>query len=304
MKNFINYYYNFDIKDMSLHNEKYTFNNGSIKYMFKICSNMPIMDSYPNIEYQLVHYPFFSIAIPNKDGNYITWIDNKPYVLLKLNNMTNEKISIHDIKSNTYIVVNDKLSLLNRFPWTPLWENKIDYYENWFYEKQDSYKRLYCLFNYFIGIAENALLYLKETEKEATKTELDRLVISHDRVTMDYELYDYYDSTNIIIDHPSRDISEYIKSMFINREYDLDIIKDYLHKHSFSNYGLRIMLARICFPSFFFDYIEKMIVNNSDIDLLYLENRGDEFLSFIGDISIFFKNEYGIPIIPWIIKGI
>jgi len=45
-----------------------------------------------------------------------------------------------------------------------------------------------------------------------------------------------------------------------------------------------------------------MIVNNSSIDLLYLESRADEFHNFIKDINLFFYETYNIPAIPWIIK--
>ena len=62
------------------------------------------------------------------------------------------------------------------------------------------------------------------------------------------------------------------------------------------------MFSRILFPSFFFDYIEEMIANDRDIDLLFLEARTSEFQEFIKQISIFFLDEYNIPVIQWIIK--
>lgn len=158
------------------------------------------------------------------------------------------------------------------------------------------------MFHYFIGIAENALLYLKEAKREEVSNQLDQLVISHNRITLDYDLYDYYDPANIIFDHASRDVSEYIKSMFVNKVFDLELVKEYLRGHQFSRYGIRVMLSRILFPSFFFDYIEEMISNNRDIDLLYLEARTGEFQMFIKQISLFLSEEYNIPVIPWMVK--
>lgn len=304
MKNFINYYYNFNIEDLHFSNEKYFFSHEQKKYMLKICNNLDILAYYTELSSQLYQYDYFFIIIPNIDNHYITWIDNKPYVLFQLSNIINDKISIFDIRVDFFINLNSKISTLNRFPWIQLWENKIDYFEEWFSSKQDSYKNIYPLFHYFIGIAENALLYLKENEKEETKEQSDQLVISHNRLVQNYELFDYYDPTNIIVDHASRDVSEYIKSTFLNRVWDLDMMKDYLQKHYFSKYGLRVMYARILFPSFFFDYIEEMITNNRDIDLLYLENRADEFQTFIKEISLFLQEKYDLPIIPWIIKKI
>lgn len=302
MKNFINYYYGLNIHDIYFSNEKYFFNSNQIKYLFKVCNDSNIVAYYEDLSYQLEQYNYFFSVVLNRDNNYITWIENKPYVLLKLSNINNDKISVFDIKTDMFLDVNNKVSILNRFPWIRLWERKIDYFEEWLFTKQNDYKAIYPLFHYFVGIAENALLYLKESEREEQKEPSDRFVVSHARITINYELYDYYDPTNIIIDHASRDISEYIKSMFLHRVWDLDVMKKYLENHYFSKYGLRMLYARILFPSFFFDYLEEMILKNSDADLLYLENRADEFQSFIKDISLFLKENYNIPVISWIIK--
>jgi len=302
MKNFINYYYNFNIHNIYFNNGKYFFYNWQDRYMLKLYDSPNNLPYYIEISQQLVQYHYFFIIIPNKDNNLITLIENKPYILLKLSNIENDKLSIFDIKTDMHVTLNNKNSLLNRFPWIKLWENKIDYFEEWFYMKQDSYKNIYPLFHYFIGIAENSLLYIKECEREEVKEDVDQLVVSHNRLSLNCGLYDYYDPTNIIIDHSSRDVSEYLKSAFLNKVWDLDLLREYLKNHYFSKYGLRLMLARITFPSFFFDYIEEMIMNNRDIDLLYLETRADEFQSFIKQISLFLKEEYDIPIIPWIVK--
>lgn len=302
MKNFINYYYNFDIYNIYFNNEKYFFYNAQDKYMLKICENPSMITSYIGLEQHLILYKYFFLVVPNSDGNYITWIENKPYVLLKLSNIGNDKVSIFDIKTDMYITLNNDNSSLNRFPWVKLWENKIDYFEEWFYSKQDSYKKFYSLFHYFIGMAENALLYLKECEREETVEDVDRLVVSHNRLNLDYSLYDYYDPTNIILDHASRDVGEYLKSSFVNKVWDLELFRDYLREHTFSKYGLRLLVARILFPSFFFDYIEDMIINNRDLDLLYLETRAEEFQIFISEILLLLNDEYNIPVIPWLIK--
>lgn len=302
MKNFINYYYNLNIHNIYFSNEKYFFCDDSIRYVLKLCHNSDIASYYQELQSQLTKYKYFFSIILNRERNYITWIENKPYVLLKISNINNDKISIFDIKSDLFLEVNNKLSVINRFPWIKLWENKIDYFEEWLFVKQEGYKKIYPLFHYFVGIAENALLYLKECEREESKEKSDQLVASHNRLTINCELYDYYDPNNIIIDHASRDISEYIKSMFLHRVWDLDLVKQYLNTHYFSKYGIRMIFARVLFPSFFFDYLEKMITSNSDIDLLYLEVRANEFQSFIKDIGLYLYENYNIPMIPWIIK--
>lgn len=302
MKNFINYYYNFDIYDIYFTNGKYLFYNEKNRYLLKKCNDTSVLSYYQNLNLELSQYQYFFTIVPNKEMNIITLIDNNPYVLLKLSNIQDEKISIFDIKTDFFVKNYEKMISLVYFPWITLWENKIDYFEKLFFLKQDSYKNIYPLFHYFIGISENAILYFKECIKEEKKEESDGLVISHKRMALNHSLYDYYDPTNIILDHSSRDVSEYIKSMFIHRVWDIDVVKRYLQQHYFSRYGIRIMFSRILFPSFFFDYIEGMIKNNQEFDLCYLELRLDEFQNFISEVSLFFKEEYNIPTIPWIIK--
>lgn len=302
MKNFINYYYNFNIYNLKFSNGKYYFYNNKEKYVFKICENPNLLKCYVGLNTQLSKYHNFFLLISNKDNNSITWINRKPYIMLKISNIMEERINIYDIKSDLYINIDNNNSMLNHFPWIRLWENKIDFFEKYISDKQDSYKKIFPIFHYFIGIAENALLYLKETEIESKKDSTDSLVVSHVRLTINDSLYDYYDVTNLIIDHHSRDISEYIKSAFLNKTWDLDMLKKYIKKNKFSEYGLRTLLARIIFPSYFFDYLENMINNDKKIDLLYMESRTEEFEKFVKEICMYFNETYGLPMITWITK--
>lgn len=306
MKNYIDYYYGFNIFDLSFSNGIYFFSNLRTKYMLKICKNINDCNYLFNLSESIIangYINFFKI-IKNKEDKIITLIEGKPYILLKISNIKNDIISIFDIKSNLYVDVNNNFGNLIHYPWEIMWENKIDYFENWFLNKFDIYKDLYPIFNYFIGVAENALLYLKEVNANEIRENSDNLVVSHSRININTSLFEYYDSTNLIIDHSSRDVSEYIKSCFINHCWDIDILREYLKNHYFSNYGLKLLFSRILFPSFFFDYIEKMITDNTKIIFLDLENRVVEFQNFIRDISFFLIEEYNINGVAWILKKI
>ena len=303
MKNFINYYYNFNVHDIYFSNGKYFFNVGHDKYMLKQIYNTTVIDAVAELSKQIDYIDqYFFRLVSNKDGSYLTSIDGKVYVVMWMSNIKNDKMTIFDIKSNNYVNLTTKVSTLNRFNWIQLWEQKIDYFEELVFSKQDAFKKIFPLFYYFVGIAENALLYMKEAIKEESQEETDRLVLSHRRLTIDWNLHDYYDITNVIIDHPCRDVSEYIKSMFLNREWDIEVLREYLNKVNFSKFGIRVLLARTMFPSFFFDYIEKMLTENSEIDLLYLETRANEFQLFLKELNVFLSETYQIPGIAWLMK--
>lgn len=302
MENFINYYYNLKIKNIKFADNNYIISDGKFRYILKLYDNVEFLSYYDYLKPELLKYNYFFEIILNNNDNYISIINNKSYLLMKLSNIENDIISIFDIRLDMIIKYNSKLINLIRFPWYNLWENKIDYFERIFASKRDKYNDIYALFYYFIGLAENSVLYIKDCYNTENKEISDKMVISHTRISDKFKLFDYYDPSNIILDHPSRDVGEYIKSLFISGKIDLLLLEEYLNRNYFSRYGLRMLYSRIMFPSFFFDYIDDLLINDCEVDLLYLENRISEFQEFSRNISIFFKDKYDIPIIPWIIK--
>lgn len=299
MKNLINYYYNFESYDIVYNNSKYYFKNKGENYILKLCYDQNIGDYYKYLGYQLrnLNNNYFFKIIPNRNNTLITIIENKPYVLLKTSNINNDEISIFDLKTNAYINNNQLLSIIDRSDWINMWTNKIDYFEEWFNDKKEKYNDLYAIYNFYIGLSENALLYLKENKNKTYKRQNDRLCIQHKRINKNSKLYDYYDISEVILDHPTRDIAEYIKSCMTDDTLDITVLENYLDNTDFSEYGLKIMYARILFPTFFYDYIDNMILNNGDANLSVLESKTVNYYKNIKKISMFFKQKYGIPTI-------
>ena len=63
-------------------------------------------------------------------------------------------------------------------------------------------------------IAENAILYAKNTNIELKPVLSDYLTISHKRITNQTTLFDLYNPLELIIDLNVRDVAEYIKFKF------------------------------------------------------------------------------------------
>jgi len=267
------------------------------------------MDYYFELSYQIREYKYFFTVVPNRQNSLITMIDNKAYVLLKLTNIPDDKISFYDIKIDRYVTLIDKLNMINHYPWEKFWEAKIDYWENWFDSKKEQYKKIYPMFQFFIGVSENALMYVKQLARTEQKEECDRLVFQHDRLTTNKTIYDYYNPLNLIIDHSSRDIGEYLKDNYISSNGDncLEMIIDFLNTHKLSKYWIKMLYSRILFPSFFFDYIEKIFIADDStgyqqIVINDLEIKKDRFIKLIKEISNILGEKYQIEVIPWIIK--
>ena len=304
MKNLINHFYNFNISDISYNSSKYYFKNNDIRYMLKIVNSNKVSLPFKNINFEIINegYLFFFIIVPNKYGQYITYFDNKPYILLKLSNIVNSRINIFDIRTDLFIRSSHINNHFDKVTWQKLWENKIDYFEDLFSKRGNQFYKYYPLFNYFIGISENALQFLKEASAQKISENADDVVIQHRRINYFDSLYDYYDTSEVILDHASRDISEYIKSCFLNDMWDIQLFSDYLDCHYFSKYGLTIMYSRILFPTFFFDYIDNFLVDGNDKKIIDLENKIGEYQFFLYQIGNLFNVKYGIETIEWILK--
>ena len=96
--------------------------------------------------------------------------ENKVIDISEINfiNYYNENINVHRI--------------LNRTDWGNLWSNKIDFFEHHISEVEKKYPVLKESLNYFIGLGENAIAYVKNTNMEVKPSRYDVLTVSHRRI--------------------------------------------------------------------------------------------------------------------------
>ncbi len=304
MKNFINYYYQLQINDIHLSNGKYFFRYQNQSYLFKpFYGDYAYIDAIYDLNQQIVFSnPFYHRIVRNKDRSLITVIDGKPYILMKLSHLANEPISIFDIKGLDYIQVDKKLEVLNMFHWTQLWESKIDYFEEQIFGKVAEYYSILPAFHYFIGLGENAILYVSEALLNHQANFTDQLVASHRRFYKQTTLIDYYDPTELIIDHKARDVAEYIKFLFVSGSYDMDIIGSYLDQVDFSLMGACLLFGRLMFPSFYFDELESCMLKKNFQSLQVLCERIEEYQLFLSDVFYVITQRFHIPEVLWLLK--
>lgn len=303
MKNFINYYYNFYISDIHLIDGKYFFSYDGNSYMFKNCSDIvSIIDSIYELSQQLsYHNSYYHQLIYNKDKSLITFFEGKPFVMLKLSSVSNMPISIFDIKGLDIVNVDRKIEKIIRFNWTILWEEKIDYFEQQIFSKKDEYGSLLDSFNYYVGMAENAILYVREALKNQDEYP-NQLVASHRRFYNNMSLIDFYDPTNLIVDHRSRDVAEFLKFLFISNDYDFSVINDFLNKYRLSKLDAHLLFGRLLFPGFYFDYLEKSLFNQIDDSIFWLEDRTEEYNQYIMEIYLILNKQFEMQEIQWLKK--
>lgn len=306
MKNNIAYYYNLQIDKIYQNKDYYYFTINNEKYELVIYTrdlkeqkeiyelNRKMINS--NI---LVHE-----IIPNKDKFIVTIINNIPYILYKVYINKEKKITLQELTylSNYNFEYSD---ILKRNNWNILWSKKIDYLEYQINQTGKKYPILVDSFSYFVGLAENAISYVKNTTLEAQKEQIDNEVISHRKIHKEDTIYSIYNPLNIIIDHKSRDVSEYIKLSFLNNNQNIyQELDTYFQNNYLSYYGIRLLFARIIYPSFYFDLYEQIILNiKPESEILNITTRTKEYEKYIKNIYYYLKKYYNIPEIEWIIEN-
>lgn len=303
MKNNIMYYYNLRIDNITQNNNNYYFTINNDNYCFTIYTR-DIKESneiYKLNKYMLSSNILVHEIIPNKDNYVVTIINNIPYILYKIYINKNKKLTINELtylSNYTYQV--DKI--LTRNNWNILWSTKIDYFEYQINQMGKKYPILVDTFAYFTGLAENAISYVKYTTLETQMETSDNPVISHRKINNTIE--SLYNPLNIILDHKSRDIAEYIKLSFLNKNTNIyQELDSYFSSNYYSEYGLRLLYARIIYPSFYFDMYEQIIQGlRKESDLLNIVSLLDDYELYLKEMYYYLKKYHNIPEIDWITK--
>ena len=298
MKNKIEYYYKLINISLYEKNHKYMFYYNGNRYMYFICNRN--INELNEIYMLLSGNNKYHKIVLNINKEVLTFIDNKPYILVQLHNYHDkELINIKDFCFFQKIDVN-KYSFLNRGDWYNLWCKKIDYI---IYQRKHINQKYLILdqyLDYYIGLSENAISYFKDTITKLKPSNNDQYVLTHRRISSMYKL-DFYNVDNLIIDHPSRNISEYFKYIFFYDEVDYSLVSLIIKNLNFSSYGYRLLFCRMLFPSYFFDIYESIVndkIDEKKIDRLVLKvNDYERFLSFIYQEI---NKKTKIPSIDWI----
>ena len=302
MKNIINYYYNFNILDVYLIDNKYYFNYKNNDYFFMIFDR-PIdeLQSIYNLYVELKKRGILTNSIIlNKDKQMVTFVNNTPYIMIK-DNVRNQRVTINDIlyiQNNTFNIINDKK--IYRKDWIKLWETKIDYYEDQMNSILKKYSLLNSTIDYYIGLGENAISYLINNSVKD-----NNICLSHKRINIRNSTFDFYNPINYILDSRIRDIAEYIKSMFFSEVISIDLVINYISFINLSRDEYILLISRLLFPTFYFDVYDKIITNELDENSINsIIEKTDNYIILIKKIFfyIIYQKGVNIPYIEWIIK--
>ena len=300
MKNIIEFYYNIRIDEIHNKDDYYFFVLNKNHYIFKPYFDDidKILDIY-KLNRLLSERTNIDNIILNRYGNPITKVNNSFYVLILSNNRNNFTLADISNMANVSDINNQPLNKLERNNWEILWANKIDYFEMQVHENAKKYPLIRESFDYFIGLSENAISYLVNTKREVSPTIYDMKVISHN--SLDNSLYD---PSNIILDHKARDVAVYIKMSFFNNNLNIfKELEEYFHYNYYSIYGIRVLFARILYPSFYFDLYDGIISGKKDEKQLnMIIDKINDYEIYLYNVYLFLKRFYDIPMVDWLKK--
>ena len=283
MKNTINYYYNLNINTIHQKEKNYYFKVDNKNYLLLKCSNIEELDDI----YRLNMYfsqilPFHRIVL-NVNNEVITKINDSNYLLLELFS-NNNKINLNNIIELSNIRIPFSVDKLKRNDWYNLWIKKVDYFEYQLSQIGKKYPLIRESFNYYIGLAENAIILVNNIDFNNIP-----LGLSHRRITnMSFNLYN---PLNIVIDVRIRDVCEYFKFCFFN---NIDIgmeLELFLSYNSFDINEAKLFLARMFFPTYYFDLYEKIIDNEIDeSEIKKIIIKADNYEKILKQVYYHFKN--------------
>ena len=294
MNNFIAYFYHIKISKFDYNRNYYSFNYNGFLYRLYIINNNINVNALVNINKQLLRNTLVSEIINNKDGNYVSNYNNHDYILIKIYVNINQKISLKEINYLSNMLYSKK----NKISWGTLWSNKIDYLEELINENGKKYPLLVDSFNYFVGMAENAISYYNNINISSNY----KYVISHKVICPHDTIEALYNPLNIIFDYRARDIAEYIKNaFFVGNQKIFNELKEYMHYAPISITDVELIIARMLYPSFYFEMYEDILVYEQDETIITkFVNRTPQYEKYLGNVIAFFKSYYDVTEIDWL----
>lgn len=302
MKNIINYFYNLNITKLTNKDNIYSFYDNDELYHFYIYNNnIKNLDLTKDIDDSLKKDTLIHEIIINKDNSIITYYNNIPYILCKINININKPITLGEINylSSKVIITNSRITYHS---WQDLWSIKMDYLEKVINENGKKYPIIVDSFNYFVGMAENAISYYNNLSNK--EVDNNSLVISHRIININDTVYAIYDPVNIIIDHKARDIAEYIKCSFFSD--NINIFKElnvYFKYNYYTKDDVVMLLARVLYPSFYFNMYEDIMINSKEEKIITnITSKLDKYELYLAKVFKYFNNFYNLPVPEWLNK--
>lgn len=297
MNNFIDYFYKIRVQKIEYYKKYYSFIYQGYMYKLYLLDSNINVNMLVNMNKMLVGHTLVSEIIINKDNEYISKFNNQSFILIKIFANVDNMITLDEIN----YLANSLYTLNLNINWGILWSRKIDYLEELINENGKKYPLIVDSFNYFVGMAENAIAYFNDINIEKDY----KYVVSHKCIRLNDSIEVIYNPLNIIFDYRVRDIAEYIKNaFFLNNKDIFNELNIYIRKNPLSLTDVKLLIARLMYPSFYFELYDDILIYNQDERIIEkVINRLPEYEKYLAMVIKYFQKWYDVPEIPWLIRN-
>ena len=243
MKSFLYKYYNILCSDIVFLDNHYSFNiNNTIFNLYEVSDLSSVLTQFNNC----VNFNFFDAFVKNNYNSFFSPFEKKVFILLKSSSFVFKK----EFLFNTSLFLN-RYCILN---WKNLWQNKIDYVTTFYKKNYDLFDKYFIdIFDYFIGLAENAVILLNKIDLYYSSA-----CISY----VNYFNDDFCNPLNTKIDVIERNFAEYLRLLFYKNIYiNYDFSELFFKYRNIYNYNL--VFIRLIYPHYFFELLDDYMLNNN-----------------------------------------
>lgn len=266
------------------------------------------------------NYVQMTIPVPNSKGEWFTAYNGSHQMVLRVKNNVPAKRFVHGEQLAAFHIAGsvyqyEPQTISSYGQWKRLWIDKLTAIEERVALEATGYSNAYYrllrdFLPYLVGISENAIQYMQESESDPRFHEADQGTIVFRRYHGQFD-HRFLWMTDLAYDHPTRDIAEYIRYKLLEKDDPMDAIRtfldDYQRVRPLSIFGWRLLYARLLYPIHLFDAIGYGFFTDRH-ELLYSElatmiERQSVYEKRLG---LFFENaginyeELEIPVLHWL----
>nr|WP_263325004.1 spore coat protein YutH [Neobacillus sp. Marseille-Q6967] len=254
--------------------------------------------------------------LPVKDGGYIATWKEKKYCVMANRQMEKpatmrlgRKLARFHERGRTVPFKIERTSRIGQ--WKQLWEKRLDQIEKvWndmlFQTPENDFERMFIdSLPYYIGLTENAIQYLVDTEIDDNPAQLDSGTVCHERFLEKSWGENYYikNPFDWVFDHRSRDLAEWTRERFLRntQTYEWDVTQfftDYQAVAPLSSFSWRLLFSRLLFPIHYFECIENYYISQSEQEKRLLEEKLNKMLRQSSEYERFLSKFFQIAGTP------
>ncbi|WP_179295608.1 spore coat putative kinase YutH [Bacillus sp. FJAT-45350] len=268
--------------------------------------------------------------IRTKDGQMTALVDGETIFLYRIppislqydGGLGKELASFHQ---NGVFVAESRQNWDGATKWKELWEKRLQQLERWYEHilmqphKTEIDEAFLFTFPYYMGLTENAIQYVVDGNLDDTVRDRGFSTVCHRHftdstwLTLEEGSGQVKVPTDWIIDHPSRDIAEWIRYQMLNQDEPLQSIEKFLNEYEnvrvISPYGWRLIYGRLLFPLHYFEAIEncysacvttRALYEEEFLQVLAKEEQNEKLLrNFYSKLHIPYR-EVGLSVVDWL----